>query len=140
MSETPKMINPPESWHPRPPASEAVLDQLIVNCPMLLPAAYLNLLRVSNGGGAELSVLPWSVDFWAAGDLLRLNQKYGIDKDAPNFLAFGSNLGEEVLAFDKREGTCSGVYMLPWHDPKEAFARKVASSLEKLVAAFTDGD
>ncbi len=92
-----------------------MIERLISDSPMQLPVSFLNLLRVSNGGYAELSISPWTIDFWAAGDVIRRNHEYRVDEGAPNFLAFGSNLGEEVLAFDKREGAQSGVYMIPWH-------------------------
>jgi hypothetical protein len=140
MNETPQMISPPENWRPNAPASEAVIEQLISNSYMQLPEAYRDLLRVSNGGYAELSVSPWTIDFWAAENVIRLNHEYGVDKGAPNFLAFGSNLGEEVLAFDRRESSRFGVYMLPWHEPNETDVLKIADSFEKLIAAIKDMD
>lgn len=130
------MTGPPENWRPKGPAPEAAIEQLISDSLMPLPEAYLNLLRVSDGGYAELSTSPWTIDFWAAEDVIRLNREYGVDQSAPNFLAFGSNLGEEVLAFDRRAGAQSGIYMLPWHTPDEAYALKVADSFESLVAAI----
>jgi hypothetical protein len=132
----PKMVSPPENWRPKTPASEATIELLLSDSPMQLPESYLDLLRVSNGGCAELSVSPWTIDFWAAENIKRLNHEYGVDEGAPNFLAFGSNLGEEVLAFDKRDGARSGVYMLPWYAPVEAYAFKVADSFEGLLAAI----
>jgi hypothetical protein len=127
------MIDLPETWHPKAPAADAVIARLISDSPMQLSEAYIELLRVSNGGYADLSASPWAVDFWAAENVLRLNQEYRVDKTAPHFLAFGSNLGEEVLAFDKRQGSRSGVYMLPWHNPNEEDALKVADSFERLA-------
>lgn len=134
------MISLPENWYPKVPASDAVIEQLISGSSMQLPEAYIKLLRVSNGGYAELSMPPWTVDFWAAENILRLNHEYGVDKNAPNFLAFGSNLGEEILAFDRREGARSGVYMLPWHAPDEVNALKIAESFERLIAAIKGTD
>ncbi len=107
---------------------------------MQLPVSYINLLRVSNGGYADLNISPWTIDFWAAENIIRLNHEYRVDEGAPHFLAFGSNLGEEVLAFDKREGAKSGVYMLPWHTPDESDALKVANNFERLVAAIRGMD
>jgi hypothetical protein len=115
-----------------------VIEQLISECHMQLPSAFLELLRVSNGGFAELTASPWNVDFWAAETIMRLNHEYGVDRGASNFLAFGSNLGEELLAFDRREGASSGVYLLPWHAPDEADAMKVAKSFERLVETMKE--
>lgn len=129
----------PVNWHPNPPASEAAIDQLIAYSVMQLPETYLNLLRVSNGGYAELSLSPWTVDFWTAEDVSRLNAECGMAQNAPNFLAFGSNLGEELLAFSRRESAQSAIYMLSWHLPDEAEALKVFESFEELVQAMTAG-
>jgi hypothetical protein len=136
MREITQLISPPENWRPKASASQAAIEQLISDSHAELPEAYRDLLRVSNGGCAELSVSPWTIDFWAAEDVIRLNHEYGVNEGAPNLLAFGSNLGEEVLAFDRREGARSGVYMLPWHAPNETDALKVADSFERLVAAI----
>jgi hypothetical protein len=67
---------------------------------------------------------------------LDLNRKYQVDKGAPNFIAFGSNLAEEVLAFDKRQGKGSAVYMLTWHSPNEEYALKVAETFRQLAEAI----
>ncbi len=132
------MIHLPETWHPKAPAADTVIARLISDSPMQLPEAYIELLRVSNGGYADLSASPWAIDFWAAENVLRLNQEYRVDQNALNFLAFGSNLGEEVLAFDKRKGPRSGVYLLPWHNPNEKDALKVSESFERLAGTIKD--
>ena len=130
------MIPPPPNWRPKPPVSDVALENLISNAPMSLPSIYLDLLRLSNGGFAELNIAPWAVDFWPAERILDLNREYGIDQHAPGFFAFGSNLGEEVLALKKADGEGSGVYMLPWHRPDEAYAKQVFPSVGDLVKAF----
>jgi hypothetical protein len=134
------MINLPENWRPKAPASETAIEQLVSDSHVELPEVYRELLRVSNGGFAELSVSPWTIDFWSAEDVIRLNHEYGVDEGAPDFLAFGSNLGEEVLAFNRRDGAKSGVYMLPWHAPNEKDAFRITDSFEKIVAAIKDMD
>jgi|WetSurMetagenome_2_1015567.scaffolds.fasta_scaffold87928_2 hypothetical protein len=138
MSMMPKKMSRPKNWHPKAGAAEDMIEQLVSGCPMQLPGAYLDLLRASNGGYADLSASPWAVDFWAAGDVMRLNQEYGVDSRAPNFLAFGSNLGEEVLAFKRCEGAQSGVFLLPWHEPNGEYALKVADSFERLIEAIVE--
>src|SRR5574341_204245 len=130
------MASRPENWHPNKPASEAIIEQLIYKSHMQFPKEYLDLLRVSNGGYAEFSVSPWTIDFWAAENIIRLNHDYGVDIRAPDFLAFGSNLGEVVIAFDKREVIRSGVYMISWHAPNEVDALKVADDFERLIGAI----
>jgi hypothetical protein len=125
-----------EKWCPKAPASGAVIEQLISDSQAELPKAYLELLRVSNGGYAELSVSPWTIDYWAAENVIRLNHEYKVDKGAPNFIAFGSNLGEDLLAFDRREGALSEIYMLTSYAPDETKALRVADSLQGLVAAI----
>jgi hypothetical protein len=135
-----QLLHPPDSWHPRAPVTDAALEQLVSQFPMQFPPAYLDLLRTSNGGYVELTISPWAVDFWAAEQINQLNQEYGMVRSAPNYLAFGSNLGEEMLAFHKPEGPLSGIYMLPWHAPSEANAYKVCESFKELVAAMKDAD
>jgi hypothetical protein len=134
------MINTLKHWHPNTPASEAAIRQLISESRSQLPEAYLGLLRVSNGGYAGFSVSPWTINFWSVENILRLNHEYGVDKGAPNFLAFGDNLGEEVVAFDKREGARSGVYLIPWHAPSEVDALKVANDFKILIDTLRDSD
>jgi hypothetical protein len=134
------MISVPGNWRPKAPASEAIIKRLLSESHTHLPEAYLDLLRLSNGGYAELSLSPWTVDFWAAEAIVRLNRDLGVDEGAPNVLAFGSNMGEEVLAFDKREGTRSGIYLLPWHSPNEADELKIADNFEKLIATMKGTD
>ena len=134
------MLNPLENWRPKEPASETMIERLISDNPWQLPKAYLDLMRMSNGGYAELSASPWTVDFWSVEDIIRLNHEYGVYQGAPNFLAFGSNLGEELLAFDRRAGSHSGVYMLPWHAPNEADVLIVTDSFEKLIETIRNTD
>jgi hypothetical protein len=49
-------------WRPRAPAPEAAVKWLVLESPMEFPDEYIDLLRESNGGYAELSSAPWTVD------------------------------------------------------------------------------
>lgn len=124
---------PSQNWHPEAPASDAAIEQLIADCPMQLPEAYLAFLRLSNGGTAELSETPWAADFWAAEDIIALNDDYGVGESAPGFLAFGSNMGEEMLVFDKRHGAASAIYFISWAEPSKEDVLRVADSFEALI-------
>jgi hypothetical protein len=133
-----RMSGPPSGWHPKRPAADEAIESLVSTVRMDFPPAYIGILRRSNGGFAELSVSPWTVDFWPAERLAELNREYDIEGMAPGFVAFGSNLGEELLAFSKAEGATSAIYMLPWHMPSGEEALKTLSSIEDLIQAIMD--
>jgi hypothetical protein len=128
----------PVGWKASPPASEEAIAELQAAFPTKLPAVYIDLMRVSNGGSADLGKSPWTADLWPIESLVKLNAECGMESMAPSFVAFGSNLGEEVLAFKKADGDDTGIYMLPWHSPSEESAKEIFASLEELLQVVVE--
>lgn len=118
------------SWLLPQGASEEVLKEL-QSLVVGLPASYLDLLRLGNGGEVELSVNPYTLCLDYAEDALSYwkSGTYTI-RDA---FVFGGNGGGELLAFDLRKpGICSVVCFDPI-DP-EGSIEQIAPSFEEFIA------
>jgi hypothetical protein len=105
-----------------------------------LPPSYLRFLTlhgpyegvVRDDSTASDDAMPGYIQFWTPADLPLLNMEYAIAEQAPGFLAFASNGGGEVLAFD----SYGKVWMLPLIGMDGAEAIKVADTFEELAARF----
>jgi hypothetical protein len=96
-----------------------------------LPIAYLELLRLSNGGEVALKVSPFNLcldtaeaalDFWKSGT-----------STLEGVFVFGGNGGGELLAFDMRKPGNPPIISFDPIDP-EGSIEHVASSLEDLMS------
>ena len=83
----------PGMWRGAPPASEAAIQELLVDCGLKLPRAYLDQLRLSNGGEGDLALEPGWVCFWSAEEIVECNRDYEVADNLPGFFGFGSNGG-----------------------------------------------
>ena len=72
------------------------------------------------------------VALWAPSEISRNNADINISEYAPGFLAFASDGGGEVFAFDVT-GT---VFMLPLIGMESRYAEKVANSFLEFAARF----
>jgi SMI1 / KNR4 family (SUKH-1) len=90
-------------WSRRGSAPESEIDHLVSVSPVELPAAYLSLLRVSNGGEGPLAVQPYLVILDNAERVA--NAIAGADHQEffPGFVMIGSNGGGEYIALDTRK-------------------------------------
>jgi hypothetical protein len=115
-------------------ASEEVLKELQLTV-MGLPASYLDLLRLGNGGEVGLSVSPYTfcldsaedaLDYWKSGT-------YPIQE----VFIFGGNGGGELLAFDIRQSGISSVVCFDPIDP-EGSIEQISPSFEQFIALVED--
>jgi hypothetical protein len=91
-------------WDANPPATEEDLAALIAATPVPLPAEYLALLRLSNGGQATMLGYPSYVRIWSARTAIEFNRDYQVQKWLPGFVGFGDNGGPDMVGFDTRSG------------------------------------
>ncbi|MBA3946757.1 MAG: SMI1/KNR4 family protein [Herpetosiphonaceae bacterium] len=105
--------DPTALWERCPPASEAAIQALVEHVGVQLPDEYLALLRYSNGGEGELGIEPLWFSIFPAEEVLQSNQDHALATYLPGYLAFGSNLGLEILLFNTKEGHPWKVYYVP---------------------------
>ncbi|WZO98912.1 SMI1/KNR4 family protein [Isosphaeraceae bacterium EP7] len=104
-----------EGWtNHEPPADPAEIAALRTDSGIELPEDYLDLLRLSNGGGGPLDVEPGWFQIWPAGDVLPLNRNHEVQQSIPGLIGFGSNGGGELLAFDTRGNPPWKIVMVPF--------------------------
>lgn len=90
------------NWLSMPGASAEALGRLIQVAPIPLPASYISLLRLSNGGEGPLRVQPLyfcldEAEYVADTIINKTHEEF-----FPGFLMIGSNGGGEFVAFDMR--------------------------------------
>ena len=101
-----------------------------VRQPMTLPDEYV---RYCTGDGPKeggLSVDPGWFQLWPLADSEQLNRDYRVVESVPRFVAFGTNGGGELLAFDPG----GRVFMIPFVPMSAEDARPVAASWSEFVA------
>lgn len=123
-------------WRGDSPASEAAIQQLLTDCDLELPAAYLDQLRRSNGGEGDLALEPGWVSFWPAEEVVAFNKEYEVEENIPGFFGFGSNGGGELLAFRVCSAEHWPVYMIPFITMEEEDAVMIAEDFEEFRAAI----
>jgi hypothetical protein len=108
MSDLARLVNDPSAkWERASPAEESCVASLSGAFGKPLPQDFLTFLKLSNGGEGELGVWPGWFIIWAAETVPERNKAYEVADRYPGFVAFGSNGGGEMLAFDLRcAGTC----------------------------------
>ncbi len=111
-------------------ASAQTISGLCAAAPDRLPASYVQLLSVSDGGEGPLPVNPFNLCLYPAQEVIaRLtNSTYG-QPDFAGFLIFGGNGGGEYLAFDIRQGA-------PW--PVVAIDMVAGPASAEIVATDFD--
>ncbi len=115
------------------------VENLLSESGLDLPKAYLDFLLKHEAQGpveGKLDVDPWWFRVWVAKEVLEANQGYQVEKYAPNYFAFGSNGGGELLAFCKNELTQGKVFMIPALPIDEAYARVVSEDFPAFVKAM----
>ncbi len=87
-------------WFAAPAAQAEVLDLLRQISPVELPASYLRLLALSDGGEGPLPAPPFPLCLDPSAEVIEALQSGRTGSDG--FLVFGGNGGGEYLAFDIR--------------------------------------
>ncbi|GAC1405818.1 MAG: SMI1/KNR4 family protein [Pyrinomonadaceae bacterium] len=121
-------------WRSEVPASESAIQQLLIDCCLPLPAAYLNQLRHSNGGEGDIGIEPGWVSFWKVEEMMELNRGFEVAENIPGFFGFGSNGGGEMLAFKVVDSGQFPIYMIPFTIMSEEDAVLIAEDF----AAFRE--
>ena len=122
-------------WRSEMPASEFAIQQLLIDCGLPLPSAYLNQLRRSNGGEGDLAIEPGWVSFWKAEKVMELNRGYEVANNIPGFFGFGSNAGGEMLAFKVVGSGQFPIYMIPFIGMSEEDAVLLVEDFEAFSEA-----
>lgn len=121
-------------WQAGPPAGPAAIEALAAPLPGL-PEPYLQFIARQDGSEGDLGVQPgWAV-LWPAVDVVAANAEYEVGRWLPGFLAFGSNGGGELLAFDTRR-TPWPVCMVPCIGMDEEAVIEIAPDFETLAGYF----
>lgn len=118
-------------WQRKAGADASVIQALVEAMPAL-PIDYLEFLSACNGGAGELAFDPGWFQLWPAEEVASQNAGYGVTELLPGFLAFGSNGGGEMLAFD----AAGAVYAVPFIPMSVAEAQRIAPNFLDLVRAF----
>lgn len=100
-----------------------------------LPIEYTQYIERHGGFEGFTSGEPGYVELWSLQDLPGNNADIQIQELAPGFVAFASNGGGEVLAFD----LSGSVFMLPLIGMEARYALPVADSFSELAARFEHG-
>lgn len=89
-------------WFARPGAPDSVIQRLQSVVSRELPAAYLQLLRTSNGGEGPLPRQPFNLVLDPAEDVVEAAARKQFEEFFPGFLVIGSDGGGEFIALDLR--------------------------------------
>lgn len=89
-------------WDGNPPAISEDVAALLTATHVSLPEAYLELLRLSDGGHAFLSGDLGYVRIWPARTAVEYNRDYEVQKWLPGFVGFGDDGGPDMVGFDTR--------------------------------------
>ncbi len=116
------------------PASETDIAALRRDCPLALPAEYIELLQVTNGGEGELAISPGWFQLWSARDCGTHNKGYEVAKYHSGFWGFGSSGGGVMIAFRSASG--SKVFGIPFDSIDEKDIEVVSTSFADFVAAL----
>lgn len=115
-----------------PGASHAAIIETEKQVGLKLPAEYVELLKLTNGGegfvGKNAYVMLWSVE-----ELASRNQSYEVQKCAPGLLIFGSDGGDEAYGFDTRTSRCPIVQI-----PFVGMTWNAAQPIGELVSSFLE--
>jgi hypothetical protein len=124
------------SWQRAQPASSTAISQLTSAVKLELPDDYLTFLRHSNGGEGELGIDPGWFQIWAAEDVVGLNAGYEVAANVPGYLAFGSSLGGDLLAFDTRGYKPWPVVMVPCIGMEPDSVQQIADEFAKFAQSL----
>lgn len=101
-------------WEAAPPATAQAIAALIASTVLPLPATYLQLLRLTNGGEASLACYPSYVRVWSSATVIAYNRDYDIPNQLPGLIGFGDNGGPDLVGFDTRAGQPYPVCAVPF--------------------------
>lgn len=120
-------------WDGNPPASPEAIAALTYWSPIPLPATYLELLRLSDGGYATRSTYPTYLRIWPARTVVEYNRGYRIQHWVPGLIGFADDGGPCFIGFDTRFGPPYPVLSVPFAPMEFESAEPVASDFEQFL-------
>jgi hypothetical protein len=121
-------------WRHGTPAKPETLTALQSAYPAV-PSAYVELLRTESGAEGDLGIAPGWVQIWPAERVLEFNASHRVAEFLPDFVGFGTNGGDELLAFDTRSAPW-GIVRVPRIGMWQSGAIKLASDFPMLTREF----
>ena len=125
-----------DEFNKNPGASTFCIQECEENLGRKLPAEYVEFLKTIEGGEGFIGnsyLILWRVD-----EIAPLNRSYEVEKDAPGFLAFGSDGGGEAYGFDMRDEACRIVQIpfigMSWNEA-QPMGESFSAFLEQLFEA-----
>ena len=85
----------------RPPAESETILRAERQLGIRFPPDYSEFLRIANGGEGFIGGRAY-VSFWAADDLVRLNNSYKVQDFAPGLVIIGTDGADEAYGIDSR--------------------------------------
>ena len=131
------LSQPERQWTAGAPASEPAIELLKLSARAELPAEYLDLLRLGNGGeGPFLKMPPLWFQLYSIEDCIAVchTDEFALAQ-FPAFMFFGSNGGLESIAFDLRVGPPWPIVMID-QIAGPTSARIIASNIETFIEAI----
>jgi hypothetical protein len=123
-----------KGWIRRPgPAPPGAVAELESGAPVRLPAEYLDLLRLHDGGEGELGGGPGWFEIWPTTVVLAANRECRDAGLPQGFFGFGSSGAGELLALDCRGEPPYPVVMMPFIPLDSAVAQPVAADFGAFV-------
>jgi len=119
-----------------PPADSAALQRL-EEAKLPLPSDYIEFLSEINGGEGWVDDVYLVI--WKAEELINLNAAYSVSTFVPNFFLFGSNGGDDALAFCYAQSEVS-VVRVPFIGMESKNAIKLADSFEQFIEILPNLD
>ncbi len=123
------------NWSRKEPASEAEIAYLKSSVEVQLPAAYIDLLRVSNGGEGELALAPLWFQLFDIAFAIELACDHFYVSEFEGLFFFGSNGGLESVAFDMRCPPPWPVVMVDCIAGVDS-AEQIAKDISEFIAAI----
>ncbi len=120
------------SWYKADGATDHAIQALVDEAPFVLPPAYLDLLRFSNGGEGPLSVQPLWLNLFPAEEALTIIRHGAVEQNLPGLFVFGDSGGGETFAID---GRVAGAYPVVAMEMagSEVRLRPVAADFDALL-------
>ena len=130
------LSQPERQWTANGPASEPAITRLKSSARAELPAEYLDLLRLCDGGEGPLKLPPLWFQLYPIEDCIALcHTDEFVLTQFPEFMFFGSNGGLESIAFDLRVGPPWPIVMID-QIAGPASSRIIASNIETFIEAI----
>lgn len=87
-----------------PPVTPNELKAFLLQIEFTPPADYLDFIKEHNGAEGAIGNNQY-LKLWRSEDLVKLNIDYEVDRYAPGYFIFGSNLGGTAYAFNKKSSS-----------------------------------